>query len=68
MRRNPRFLTTLRERGCALLTLLFMLAPVWVLSIAWRGPGFALLALALILLVIVGLAAASRWLRRRRSA
>jgi len=48
-----------------LLTILFISLPVWVLTIGWRGPLFAIGALLVLLLLVVGVALLNRCLERR---
>lgn len=54
-----------RDLGCGLLTILFISLPVWVLTIGWRGPLFAIGALLVLLLLVVGVALLNRCLERR---
>jgi hypothetical protein len=53
-----------RELGCGLLTVLFFSLPVWVLTIGWRGPVYAIGALFVLLLLVFGVALLSRLLER----
>lgn len=55
----------LQEIGCGLLTVLLFTLPVWVLTISWRGPGFALASLFVIALVLGIVVAISRLVKRR---
>ncbi len=64
--RNRRWLReALSEIGCGLLTMLVFTIPLWVITVATRGPAFALGAIAVLLAVLVGVAVLSRWIRRR---
>ena len=49
------------ELGCGFLTVLFFTIPVWVLTIAWRGP---LYGLGMLLLLVVAVAAVALLTRR----
>jgi hypothetical protein len=53
-----------RDLGCGLLTILFISLPVWVLTIGWRGPLFAIGALMVLLALVVGVALLNRYLER----
>jgi carbon starvation protein CstA len=53
-----------RDLGCGLLTVLFISLPVWVLSLAWRGPLFAIVALLVLLALVFGVAFLNRLLER----
>lgn len=53
-----------QEIGCGFLTILVITIPLWVLTVATRGPGFALTAMALMMVALVGLSLAGRWFRR----
>ncbi len=55
---------SLGELGCGLLTVLFISLPVWVLTLAWRGPLFAIGALAVLLAAVLAVAALNRLLER----
>jgi len=55
-----KIIDAVKEIGCGLLTVLFITIPVWVLTLAWRGPGFAFGALVLLLLVVIGVGALNR--------
>jgi hypothetical protein len=55
---------SVRDLGCGLLTVLFVSLPVWVLTIAWRGPLYALGALFVLLLLVFGVAVINRLLER----
>lgn len=64
--RNPRWLRgALGEIGCGFLTVLLVTIPVWVFTVATRGPAFAFGAIILLLVVLVAVALVSRWLRRK---
>lgn len=64
--RNRRWLRdALSEIGCGLLTVLLITIPLWVFTVAARGPAFALAALAVLLAVLIAVAVLSRWIRRR---
>lgn len=45
-------LTSLKDAGCGLLTILLITLPLWVITLALRGPVFALGALAVLVLVV----------------
>ena len=45
-------LTSLKDTGCGLLTILLITLPLWVITLALRGPVFALGALAVLVLVV----------------
>jgi len=47
-----KIIAVVKELGCGLLTILFVTIPVWVLTLAWRGPVFAFGALAVLLLIV----------------
>jgi hypothetical protein len=53
-RRILKRLSSIRDTGCGLLTILLITLPVWVISIALRGPVFALGALVVLALVVFG--------------
>jgi hypothetical protein len=53
-----------RDLGCGLLTVLFISLPVWVLTISWRGPVYAIGALLVLLVVVVCVALLSHLLER----
>jgi hypothetical protein len=53
-----------RDLGCGLLTVLFVSLPVWVMTIAWRGPLYAIGALLVLLLLVFGFAVLNRLLER----
>jgi hypothetical protein len=62
---NLRDLTvSTRDLGCGLLTVLFISLPVWVLTIGWRGPVYAIGALLVLLGLVFGVALLSRFLER----
>lgn len=64
--RDPRWLRgALSEIGCGFLTVLLVTIPLWVITVATRGPAFALSTIGLLLLVLIAVAALSRWLRGR---
>jgi hypothetical protein len=54
-----------RDLGCGLLTVLFISLPVWVLTIGWRGPVFAVGALLVLLALVFGVALLNRFLERK---
>jgi hypothetical protein len=58
------WLRGLTERGCAILVVLLVTMPLWVMSLAWRGPLYTLAALALLALVVAALSALERWLKK----
>jgi hypothetical protein len=45
-------LTSIKDTGCGLLTILLITLPLWVITLALRGPAFALAALAVLVLVV----------------
>ena len=49
-----------KEAGCGLLTVLFITLPIWVMTAAWRGPVYAVVSLAVLLLLVFAVAALSR--------
>jgi VIT1/CCC1 family predicted Fe2+/Mn2+ transporter len=53
-----------RDIGCGFLTVLFISLPVWVLTIGWRGPVYAIGALLVLLALVVSVALLSRLLER----
>ena len=53
-----------RDIGCGFLTILFISLPVWVLTIGWRGPLYAIGALLVLLALVIGVALLSRLLER----
>lgn len=53
-----------RDIGCGFLTVLFISLPVWVLTIGWRGPVYAIGALLVLLALVVGVALLGRLLER----
>jgi hypothetical protein len=55
----------LSELGCGLLTMLFVTVPLWVITLATRGPAFALGVLGGLVLLFVVLALTSKYFRRR---
>lgn len=64
--RNRRWLRgALSEVGCGFLTVLFITIPLWVFTVATRGPRFALGIMALLLVVVIGMAVISRLLKRK---
>jgi hypothetical protein len=48
------------ELGCGLLTMLLVTIPLWVITLATRGPGFAMMVLAGMLLLLLVLAFGSK--------
>ncbi|MCX6029097.1 MAG: hypothetical protein NT169_07315 [Chloroflexi bacterium] len=50
------------ERGCGILTILLITLPLWVMTLAFRGPLFAIGALAVLFAVVIGFGAIGRWL------
>jgi hypothetical protein len=54
------------ERGCALCVILLVTLPLWVMTLAWRGPLYALAALVVLFLLVFGWSALGRWLGRRK--
>ena len=64
--RNRRWLWgAVSEIGCGLLTIMLITIPLWVFTVAARGPGFALTMLVLLFAAVIGVAALGRWLKRR---
>jgi hypothetical protein len=61
------FLAGVRDRGCAILIVMLMTLPLWMISIAYRGPRFAIGTLILLGLVVFGLAWLNRFLGDRRA-
>jgi hypothetical protein len=55
----------LSEIGCGLMTMLFVTVPLWVITVATRGPGFAMAVLAGLVLVFVAIAATSKFFKRK---
>ena len=53
-----------RDLGCGMLTVLFITLPVWVLTIGWRGPVYAVGALLVLLALVFGVALLNRILER----
>jgi hypothetical protein len=53
-----------RDIGCGLLTVLFISLPVWVLTIGWRGPVYAIGALLVLLGLVIAIALLGRLLER----
>jgi hypothetical protein len=53
-----------RDLGCGLLTILFISLPVWVLTIGWRGPIFAVGALLVLAALVSGVALLNGFLER----
>lgn len=53
-----------RDLSCGLLTVLFISLPVWILTIGWRGPVYAIGALLVLLAAVFGVALLSRFLER----
>ena len=45
-------LTALKDTGCGLLTILLITLPLWVITLALRGPVFAIGALAVLVMVV----------------
>jgi hypothetical protein len=56
-----KIIEAINEIGCGMLTVLFITIPVWALTISWRGPIFAFGALAILLLVVVGMGLFTLW-------
>jgi hypothetical protein len=54
-----------RDLGCGLLTVLFVSLPVWVLTLGWRGPVFAVGALLVLLVLVFCVALLNRFLERK---
>ncbi len=63
-RDRRRWWDALSEIGCGFLTVLLVTIPLWVFTVAARGPGFALTVMALTLAALVGVALLGRRLRR----
>lgn len=55
----------LSEIGCGLLTMLFVTVPLWVITLATRGPAFALGVLGGLLLLFLLLVVTSKYFRRK---
>jgi hypothetical protein len=53
-----------RDLGCGMLTVLFITLPVWVLTIGWRGPVYAVGALLVLLVLVFGVALLNRLVDR----
>lgn len=49
-------MTKIKETGCGILIILLITMPVWVITTSWRGPGYAIGALIVILSVVFGIA------------
>lgn len=64
-RRRRQLAPALKELGCGFATVLFVTAPLWVLTVAWRGPAYALAALAVLTLLLIVMVAVRRFFRRR---
>jgi hypothetical protein len=60
-------MTKIKDLGCTALTVLFISIPIWVMSVAWRGPVFAFLALVVLLALVFGVAALNRLFSRNES-
>ncbi len=58
--------TSFRDAGCGLLTILLVTLPLWVITLALRGPVFALGALAVLVLVVFAMGWLNRVLGERR--
>jgi len=56
-----------RDLGCTVLTVLFISIPLWVISVAWRGPLFAIGALIVLLALAFGAAMISKLFSRGES-
>jgi hypothetical protein len=54
----------LSELGCGMLTMLFVTVPLWVITLATRGPAFALAVLAGLILLFIAIALGSKLLKR----
>jgi hypothetical protein len=52
------------ELGCGLLTMLLVTIPLWVITLATRGPGFAMMVLAGLVLVMFALALGTKMFRK----
>lgn len=63
-KKRRRLFGDMKEIGCGLATVLLFSAPLWVLTIGWRGPGYALGILTLLVLAVVALAFGSRIVNR----
>jgi len=59
------FKGALSEIGCGLLTMLFVTVPLWVITLATRGPAFALAVLGGLLVIFLLLAVTSKYFRRK---
>ena len=54
----------LKDLGCTILTVLFISIPIWVISVAWKGPLFAIAALIVLLALVFGSAMISKLLSK----
>ena len=57
----------LKDLGCTMLTVLFVSIPLWVISVSWRGPLFAIGALVVLLALAFGAAMISKLFSRGES-
>jgi hypothetical protein len=60
-------MTKIKDLGCTVLTILFISIPIWVISVAWKGPFFAIVALLVLLALVFGVAALNRLFGRNES-
>ena len=65
-RKILRRLSSVRDTGCGLLTILLITLPVWVMSLALRGPVFALGAIVVLGLVVFGMGWLNKFLGEGR--
>ena len=56
-----------KDLGCTVLTVLFVSIPLWVISVSWRGPLFAMGALVVLLALVFGAAMISKLFSRGKS-
>jgi hypothetical protein len=54
-----------KEIGCGLLTVLLFTLPLWVMTVSWRGPVFALTSLLVLGVALLAIILTSRFFRRR---
>ena len=53
------------ELGCGMLTMLLVTIPLWVITLATRGPGFALAVLGGLVVVFALIAVTSKYFRKQ---
>ncbi len=59
-------MTKIRETGCGILIILLITMPAWVITTSWRGPGYAIGALLVILAVVFAVAFLTYAAERRK--